>query len=147
MLDRLEDRMEIADLRANYCQHYDHGRIDDFVDLFAADAFLDLGPGGAHHGVDEIRPAIVDAQKVSSGPGQFIRHFNPPGTTEFVDDDHATGASHLLFQLGGEANLAGAGTYYDEYVRVDGDWRFAARRMAFVYFGEQPSGWPTMPPT
>ena len=145
MIDRLEDRMEIAELRARYCQYYDHGRVDDFMTLFAPDALLELGPMGIPHGTDEIRAAVVEAQKVSSGPGQFIRHFNPPGTTDFVDDDHAVGASHLLFQLGGEPDLTGAGTYYDEYVKLDGDWRFAARHLTFLYFGEQPGGWPSIP--
>jgi hypothetical protein len=145
MIDRLEDRVEIAELRARYCQYYDHGRVDDFVALFAPGASLELGPMGIQEGTDAIRAAVMEAQKVSSGPGHFIRHFNPPGTTDFVDDDHATGASHLLFQLGGDTDLTGAGTYYDEYVKLDGQWRFAARRMTFLYFGEQPGGWPAMP--
>lgn len=144
-VDRFEDRFALAELRARYNHFYDAGEIDEFAALFADDAECEMGPGNVVTGVDAIRSSAHEAWAFTAGPDDFVRHFCDPGISEFLDDDHATGRSHVLLHLGRKFNVVGGGTYHDRYVKVAGVWKFASRRIAFEYFGDPGGPWPPRP--
>jgi hypothetical protein len=140
----LLDRFELAELRARYNHFYDSGQIDEFVALFAEDAECEMGPGNVVTGIDAIRASAQEAWAFTAGEDDFVRHFCDLGLSELDPDDpdRASGRSHVLLQLGRAFNVIGGGTYLDRYVRVDGEWRFASRRVQFEYFGDSGVAWP-----
>jgi SnoaL-like domain len=143
--ERIADRFELAELRARYNHTYDSGQMAEFAALFADDAECEMGPGNVVVGVEAVRQAAEKAWRFTSGPGDFVRHVCDLGVSEFLDDDHATGRSHVLLHIGRQFNVVAAGTYHDRYVRVDGAWRFASRRVQFEYFGDDGIPWPPRP--
>jgi hypothetical protein len=143
--DRLADRFELAELRARYNHYYDSGQIVEFAALFADDAECEMGPGNVVVGVEAVREAAEKAWQFTAGPDDFVRHIADLGVSEFLDDDHAVGRSHVLLQIGRQFNVVAAGTYHDRYVCVDGAWKFASRRVQFEYFGDDGIPWPPRP--
>jgi hypothetical protein len=129
-------REGIRDLVARYNAYGDRGRFDELLELFVADAVMELGGrGGAarrrHEGIDEIRTIFtgvaerVDGDGPSAMPIAFVQHTTATHLIDLVDADHATG--QLYFQVLTDAGLDHWGRYKDRYVRVDGRWRFAER--------------------
>jgi len=53
---------------------------------------------------------------------------------EFVDDDHARGdVLGFSEQASGQHTVITSFRYTDEYVRLDGRWRFASRQVRTLY--------------
>src|SRR6202011_2870258 len=70
-------------------------------------------------------------QRVSAGSsarGTHLRHFTATHQIDVIDGDHATGRCY--FQVLMPHGLDHWGRYLDEYVRIEGQWLFAARRAA-----------------
>ncbi len=145
----LEDRASLRDLVDRYCLAIDDSDWDALLDMFAADAVMAGQTGG---------PAVVgQLRSIRSGYGRTI-HTAIAQVLEFADDDHASGV------LTSRAELAIAGQtvfcamrYLDDYVRVDGTWRFARRLIRFSYAlpwadmaaamtGDLPVAWPDTVP-
>lgn len=146
---RLEDRAELRELVNRYCLAIDDSDWDALSGLFAADAEMagQVGPRGVAGVLRSIR----------SGYGRTI-HTALAQVLEFADDDHASG----IVPSRGELSIAGqtvlcAMRYLDDYVRVDGGWRFARRVLRFNYAlpwaamaeamtGDLPVAWPGADP-
>ncbi len=59
-----------------------------------------------------------------------------------IDGDRATGTCSLEnYATRDGESLIGAGRLYDEYARVDGDWKFTRRRVEMFYFTPLGKGW------
>ena len=142
---RLEDRAELRELVNRYCLAIDDSDWDALPGLFAADAEMagQVGP----------RDVVGVLRSIRSGYGRTI-HTALAQVLEFADDDHASG----IVPSRGELAIAGqtvlcAMRYLDDYIRVDGSWRFARRVLRFNYAlpwsamaeamtGELPVAWP-----
>lgn len=141
-LDRLADREALRELRARYVHCYDGRQLEAFLDLFAEDGLLQLGPSGFARGREALRRAL-------EGPihaMDFAVHFTSDEITEFTGEDSARGTSRFAVHTGRMPNIQGAGTYRDEYVRTGRRWRFRARRIEFFYMGLREGAWPATPP-
>lgn len=125
----LEDRDEIARLKACYCMFNDggwagptHDRIDEVVALFTPDAVWDGGPvAGRAVGRENIRALFTAFQVVP-----FLIH-NVMNPIIDIDGDRATGHWHAIIpgtDAAGQA-LWTFGMYKDEYVRTSEGWRFS----------------------
>jgi hypothetical protein len=122
---RLADHQELRDLTLRYCRAMDDSDWPALRDLFADRAEVP----GAETG-DET---VARLRSVRSTYGRTIH--TPHGQlVEFADDDHATGLvpAHAELAVQGQTVVC-AMRYYDDYVRVDGRWRFARRQIKFVY--------------
>jgi ketosteroid isomerase-like protein len=139
---RLADRIAIAELRARYTHHYDDHDLDAFVELFADDALMQLGPIGWARGRADIRAAIAGTMATVD----FACHFTGDEITEFTSDDTALGTSRFAVHCGHSPVIQGAGTYRDEYRRTPDGWRFASRTISFFYMGTPTAQWPPTPP-
>jgi ketosteroid isomerase-like protein len=118
---RTADREAIRALLSGYSHFYDDGRLDDFVELFADDGVLQLGPDGPLAGDRQaIRSALEQPIQARNG----IRHFTTDELIEFTGDDRAVGTCRFSVRMTGRAF---DGTYHDEYVAGPGGWRFARR--------------------
>jgi hypothetical protein len=124
-LGRLEDRAEIAELGQRYCRLIDDNDWARLRTLFADDAVM-----AGQHGADAV---ISTLRSIRSGYGRTI-HTAYGLVLEQLDDEHASGyvPSSAQLDIGGQFVLS-AIRYFDEYVRIDGGWRFARRDLRFVY--------------
>ena len=140
-LTRLEYREEIEELRAEYCYRTDSRDWDGYAALFTEDAHLDFGPVGTFDGREEIREF---AEHVVGANHPFLSHMlHNPILDVDAGGGTATGRWYFEVPCTFEDGSAGwiQGTYDDEYVRVDGEWRIADTVADFNYFADYDEGW------
>ena len=135
----LEDIEAIKALKASYCFLTDDGEVDRLAELFTADAVWDGGVIGRFEGRAAIREFFVDLPKLIS----FALHLVMNPRIE-VHGDHATGQWYLVepnTTAGREMAVWGAGRYDEEYVRVDGQWKFQRVVLEPVFWTPFDKGW------
>jgi hypothetical protein len=129
-------REGIRDLVARYNSNSDSGRFEPLFELFAEDAVMETAEYGGelvrYEGREEIKKIFVGAlERMESQPqgsaGGYIRHFTATHQIDLVDADHARG--RLYFAVLMAHGLDHWGRYIDEYVRRDGRWLFAHRKV------------------
>lgn len=115
---------EIRRTIAAYCHTVDDGRFDDFAELWAPDAVLRvLG--------DEVRgrDAITEWMARAQPPEKRGRHLTLNPLIAVAAADRATATSDFVFlgRVDGGWRITVVGRYLDEFVPIDGRWRFASR--------------------
>jgi hypothetical protein len=135
-IDEAVAREAIRDLVARYNSYSDSGRFEPLFGLFAPDAVMETGDLGGeftrYDGLEEITRIFTGAQdRVRSRPDSespaYIRHFTATHQIDLIDTDHATG--RLYFAVLMTHGLDHWGRYIDRYVRFDGGWKFAHRKV------------------
>lgn len=128
-LRRLEDRQELSDLIARYGPAVDDRDGAAIAELFAEDSVFDT-VAGVMRGRDQVVAYYLE--RLSQFGVSF--HYPHTQTVEFDGDDRAHGlvTAHAEMASGNEAFWV-ALRYHDEYVREDGRWRFAVRRVQQLY--------------
>lgn len=122
----VQDRIELKELRYDYCEHLDAKVWDEWLALFTEDITFDASgvPGMERlEGKEELREFIDDYLDTSS---EYATHhaFHPRID---IDGDEATGKwvlDEIAVTPDGTVWWM-QGSYLDEYRRVDGDWRFS----------------------
>jgi len=128
-LGRLEARAEIAELLTRYAFLIDDHEFDALGELFAPDARFG-SPGSTHVG----RDAIVANYRALGELYPITLHEARGSVLEFLDDDHARGEVLGFSEQASSANtVVTSFRYADEYVRLDGRWRFASRQVRTLY--------------
>jgi hypothetical protein len=137
--DRLEVVMArdgIRDLVARYNSYSDSGLFDPLFGLFVPDASMEItdvsGKRVVYDGISEIKRIFTGAQerirgRPDAGATGYIRHFTSTHQIDMTSSLAARG--RLYFAVLMSHGLDHWGRYLDEYVRVDGWWRFAHRRV------------------
>lgn len=139
-LRQVEDQLEIQQLRARYCHLLDDRKWDEFVLLFAED--------GLFQGLEAVR-GRADLREFFGVTfpqmAEDFYHFCSNGTA-IIDGDEAKGRITLqyLSVINGESYVS-AGHYDDTFVRVDGEWKFAARILTFYFLSPLSEGWAGRP--
>ncbi len=110
----------------------DEGDLDEYVDLFTADARWEL-PGATLEGRENLRAGAVDRRAAGTvGPGSNTRHVI---TTQMVTVDGDQAVSHSYWQFwvntASEPSVALMGTYRDRLVRTDHGWKLAHRTISY----------------
>ncbi|HUC05420.1 MAG TPA: nuclear transport factor 2 family protein [Acidimicrobiales bacterium] len=124
-------RESIRDLVARYNSYGDSGLFDRMLELFAPDAVLEV-QGQAHQGLDDIRLVFTGVPERTSASGSggapaYLRHCTATHQIDLRDDTSATGRCYFFVLTA--VGLDHWGRYLDEYRVVDGEWRFARRRV------------------
>jgi SnoaL-like domain len=128
-LGRLEARAEIAELLTRYAFLIDDHDFDALGELFAPDARFG-SPGSTHVG----REAIVANYRALGELYPITLHEARGFVLDFLDDDHARGqVLGFSEQASAQHTVITSFRYSDEYVRLGGRWRFAARRVRTLY--------------
>ncbi|WP_102224173.1 nuclear transport factor 2 family protein [Acidimangrovimonas sediminis] len=133
----LEDRAEIAQLRAHYCHVLDHRQWDELASLFTEDGLFD---GLARvQGRDAILRFFRDTVSPSA---EGIWHFCTSPTIQLAEDrNHASGRISMQYlSLVDGVSYISAGHYDDAFRREDGAWRFARRKIDFHYMAPLSEG-------
>jgi hypothetical protein len=121
-------RESIRDLVARYNANGDTGRFAQVMELFAPDAVMDISEGRVYSGHDEILTIFTGTQdRTSSKEPIYLRHLTATHQIDIIDESKATGRCY--YQVLTSVGLDHWGRYVDEYRVVDGQWRFARRRV------------------
>ena len=135
----LADRLELQDLNARYSHALDHNDLAEFLGVFAADAVYTLG-ARVSRGQAELSQFFTGRQAMGR---RVTRHFCSSFTVTFQDKDNATGGSVWMSFVGnGDPPFEQAAPFMvadmeDRFVRVDGRWLVAERRIIPVFRGTQ----------
>ncbi|HWB65799.1 MAG TPA: nuclear transport factor 2 family protein [Mycobacteriales bacterium] len=137
----LAAREQIRDLIARYNAYGDHGRFDEMVALFTADGVLQTDDETVTGPAELLRffqAVAASAQSGAAGPTpSYVRHHT---ATLVIDvESPAEASARCYYQVLTTDGLDHWGRYADELIRVDGQWRFARRRVRLD--GMQPGGW------
>jgi ketosteroid isomerase-like protein len=120
----LSDREAIRELAHRYAHCVWRKEIAAAVDLFTEDGEMDTGDRPVIRG----REALLESYRQMLGADDF--HPFVHNHLISLQGESATGTCYLDLRarIGGES-MIGSGYYEDEYRRVDGRWKFRARRL------------------
>ncbi len=133
----LHDREALRDLRYRYHEYINEGKFGDIVELFTDDGELEFGPLGTARGRDGIRaffkrlgPPAPGAPSSTGAHFTYVKQYIHNHVLE-INGNRARGFSYLEARpvINGEAHMV-AGRYDDEYIKMNGRWRFT--RMTFT---------------
>ena len=140
-IEAMESVEEIKRLKAQYCVYCDESfDADGIASLFTEDGVWDGGvPERKAVGRDEIRDFFVRVQGMMSFAVHMV--MNPIIS---VDGDSASGIWYL-FQActltEGSQPVWGSARYDEEYVRVDGKWKFKSLKLSSFFWTPYDEGW------
>ena len=138
----LSDREAIRELTHRYAHCVWRKEIAAAVDLFTEDGEMNTGDRPVIKG----RKALLESYQQIFGSADFLPFVHNHLIS--IQGDRATGTCHLDLRatIDGES-MIGAGCYDDQYVRVDGEWKFRARKLTMRYLVPLREGWAARPPT
>ena len=147
----IEDIESIKKLKATYCYLCDAGLAnpknrDELISHFSKKAKLDFGltPQSKWEGVEGMKTFF--GKVVPSGVS-FCMHMVHNPIIE-VKGDTATGRWYYEAPTTNAANGKAqwmAGTYWEEYVREDGEWKFSSIRTEWKFITPFDEGWAKTP--
>lgn len=126
---RLNDRAEIVDLLARYCEKLDEYDIDGVGEVFTDDYIFDSGVGNG--GPKQGKSVIIPAQKIRMGRWRRSHHQLGQTRLEFDGPDAAHGITYVIAWHQNWEGLTGVGRlrYVDDFVRRDGVWLISKREI------------------
>jgi ketosteroid isomerase-like protein len=140
------DRLAIRELIDAYAHCADRRDAKRQMALFTTDTrflvFMDAAaaePTQELHGRESLAPVFDDLNQYTA-----TRHFNGQSAVS-LDGDRATGESYCLAhhlsvsQDGQRAMMIASIRYLDEFVKQDGEWLFAERRLMVNWTETRPS--------
>ena len=138
---RLEDIEAIKNLKARYGYFCDDSyNADGIASLFVEDGVWDGAQLGRHEGRSAIHGFF---RHLARDKITFAMHLFMNPLIE-VNGDTATGHWYLLGPLtlhdGNQATWIG-GRYFEEYVKVDGEWKFKLLRFTPYFISPFDKGW------
>jgi hypothetical protein len=131
-LQRLLDIEAIKQLKARYFRCMDQKRWDEWGDVFARDAVLEVPEANM---VTTGRDAIVAGVSSLLEGARTVHHGHMP-EIEVTGRDTARGTWAMFDYVewpnaddGARVGLQGFGHYVEEYAREDGEWRISRSRL------------------
>ena len=141
LVRQLSDREAIRELAHRYAHCVWQKEMAAAVDLFTEDGEMDTGDRPVIRG----RKALLESYEQMLGAADF--HPFVHNHLISLRGDEATGACYLDLRatIDGES-MIGSGWYEDEYVRVEGQWKFRRRKLTMCYLVPLREGWTDRPP-
>ena len=139
------DRLAIRELVEAYAHCADRRDAKGQMSLFTADTHFvvymnakDTKPSQELHSREALAPVFSDLNKYAS-----TMHFVGQSTILTLTGDRATGeaytlAHHLTIDGGKRGLMIAALRYSDTFVKIDGEWLFAERRLYVDWLEERP---------
>jgi hypothetical protein len=135
-----DDYVEIQQLvnRLNFALDYCGNAGQDFADLFVDGGRFVIDQGDGDPRVIDTRQALIelaggpDCDSRRTPPSAYILHLAESLVIEPTDDG-ARGFSYAIYPSSQGRRLSDdvagqLGIYFDEYIKLDGHWRFRSRR-------------------
>lgn len=138
-VQELQDVRAIQDLRADYCYYTDTNDWQNITALFTDDAVCDFGPFGLYDG----KAAITEFFRDLLPAGMVFTMHMVHNTKIRVTGDTATGEWYYEVPANTVENQAFwiAGKYIEQYVKVDGAWKFKNVVADWYYNTPYEKGW------
>lgn len=133
---KLADENAIRDLARRYAHYVWRKDVAGAIGLFTADGEMDTGDRPPIKGKAALAKAY---EAMITGPD-----FLPFVHNHIVelDGDAASGTCYLDLRAAVEGkSMIGAGYYDDEYLRVNGEWKFRSRKLTMNFFVPLSEGW------
>jgi anthranilate 1,2-dioxygenase small subunit len=136
---------EINDLQQRYVNALDNDRLEQWPDFFVEECRYEIIP---KENADQDLPAavmycrnrrmlrdrVLSLRNANIFEGHTYRHMTSGLVITKIDDDTVhTESNYIVIITGqaGESSVYQAGTYRDEVIRVDGQWRYLKKRVIF----------------
>jgi SnoaL-like domain len=145
-VQQMADRQAIQDLINAYSRDADRRRPQEQADLFTDNAIIEIyhaepgknKPDTVLRGRKELLAGFLTLKKY-----EVTMHFNGQNTIR-ITGDSASGevyclAHHLWVENGKRMLMVMGIRYYDKYVRRNGQWLFAERKLIFDWVDKRPS--------
>jgi hypothetical protein len=152
---RVGDVDKIEYLQGSYGFYTDKMLWDEVLDLFTADATLEIGPSGVYVGKDSIRRYLYSLSGGKQGPleGVLNEHFQLQPIVTVAPDGNSAKArwrGFLMLGVNGASDGGdwGEGIYENEYVKQDGVWKISKLHWYATFVAPYQGGWlnPTKKP-
>ena len=129
-LERVEANLAIRKIIVDYAADFDNRDFASYVALFAPDGEW-TNENGSYKGQAAIRGMLEHTVgNASAGKPNMANYHIVSNPRIDVDGDHATATSNFLFMMRGpegQPTPTLAGTYHDEFVRLNGVWKIKRR--------------------
>ena len=132
----LADKEAIKELASMYAHCVWQDDIETMIELFSDDGVMD----------PEIRPpikgraALLESFKDMLEAGDFQPFVH--NHVIKLDGDRASGVAYVDLRYTAEGkSMIGSGFYTDEYVRIEGNWKFKSRRLTTRFLVPLLEGW------
>jgi hypothetical protein len=136
MEDEIKDRIAIRELIDAYGHHADRREADKQSALFTPDGVIKIYPGEPAE--NNLQATLTGRRELAAAFGGLMQydittHLNGQNTVK-LDGNSATGecycmSHHLWTEDGKRILMIMSIRYYDTYVRLDGSWYFAERKL------------------
>jgi ketosteroid isomerase-like protein len=140
----LEDIEAIRNMKMRYAAFCDDSyNPDGIADLFVEDAVWEASGLGKFEGREAIRKFFQEASKIFT----FALHYTLNPKIE-VNGDTGKGQWYVFMPCTlGDGNRAAwlAGIDHEEYVRVNGEWKFKSKVATMVFTTPFDEGWAKVP--
>jgi ketosteroid isomerase-like protein len=139
-----EDRASIENIQTAYGYYLATLLWDDLTALFASDGTIEIAMRGVYVGRDAVRRNLNLYGQAGLDDGvlhnhmqfQPVIHVAPDGTTARL----RSRALSMMGNFGRNAMWMG-GTYENEFVKIDGRWKFHRDQQINTYFAPYETGW------
>ena len=148
----LEHRVAITELLHAYCRFVDLLATHELVELFTEDCVIDYGPGlgGPILGREALEAALARGLRRFAATSHHVSNVEIT-----VQGDVASAICYVLAwhkMTDGSPDACLFGQYHDRFVRTDGSWKVAERRLlvagetgfpvAWNFIGRDKTTWP-----
>lgn len=143
-VQRLEDRVAIEELIANYCHGVDEREEELFLSIWAEDAkyILSEAFGGKSSGLAAIKGVV-------HGLWEGFTEFHHHTTNIVIDLDGDAASARSNVDVTGTHNdgraLMMSATYTDKFKRQDGEWKFSERTVDLHFMRPVLDPWSNSP--
>lgn len=134
-LEFLIKKCAIEELRYKYWYSILDKDADSLLELFTDDVSLDYGFGVVMNGKQEARGFFAKLMTNEAVLRQVPRGAN--GIVEFTGADRGKGrwmVEAVTIIKGVEEATLGSAQYFEEYVKVDGNWKICRMKTDYLYF-------------
>lgn len=141
---RAHDYEELENLKSAYGYYLDKSLWAEVAGLFADDGTLEIGGRGVFVGRDKVHQSLNTYGPQGLAPGRLFNHIIvQPVITVAPDGLAAKMRSRAMVQTGiyGGAGTWGEGIYEDEFVKVDGVWKFKTLHFYMTFATDYTKGW------
>ncbi|MDP3737648.1 MAG: nuclear transport factor 2 family protein [Hyphomonadaceae bacterium] len=143
-LQRVRDHDELENLKSAYGYYLDKSLWAEVAGLFAEDGTLEIGGRGVFVGRDKVHQSLSTYGPQGLESGRLFNHIIvQPVITVAPDGMTAKMRSRAMVQTGvyGGAGTWGEGIYEDEFVKVDGVWKFKTLHFYMTFATDYTKGW------
>jgi hypothetical protein len=141
---RADDYEELENLKSAYGYYLDKSLWAEVASLFAADGSLEIGGRGVFVGRAKVHQSLNTYGPQGLPPGRLFNHIIvQPVITVAPDGMTAKMRSRAMVQTGvyGGAGTWGEGIYEDEFVKIDGVWKFRSLHFYMIFATDYGKGW------